>query len=512
MTIKHLISLLGLGLVLIPGIAAHSEPSNYDPETFITELSPDTFDDFIQNEELVLIKFYTLWCKHCQAFAPVFIQASKQLHAEKPLVKLAQVDCMVHDALCRRFNIDTYPSLKITRKGGEVYDYIGGRNAYGIVKHMVAESFPITQSVGDTGALLQARAKSSIVLYDSDPASALAQAFATTAAHLRGAGSFVSVADPAVIAASGAEDGSVVAYNAFGLENHTLRYERAGDPSDELLHLKRWCTRVYTPLVQVYNHNVEASYGVIGKPLLVVFGKEMDPVTNPSGVKYIVNRVKKLALELVDKVSCVIMDVTQDDYNRCDFTWVRKYGVAIFDYENSLKYCLDDALTEKMIRPKDISDFAHGYVEGKIQPFFRAQQAPEAEEGAVRTVVRAQVVDEFLRDKNDRAYLLEVFTPWCSLCEDLRPTYEKLAEEYLPMGHRFEFARIDATKNDLPKEYATNGYPTLFWVEAGKGSTPVAYEDLSFEREKIVEFIEKNLDQDKNKRSDSDTENRKDEL
>lgn len=513
MTIKRLISLLLLLIFTATLVRSEENGIHYNPETFITELTKDTFDGFVQNEDLVLVKFFAPWCKHCQAFSSVFIQASKQLHAEKPTVKLAEVDCMVQDSLCHRYNIEGYPSLKIFRKGGEVYDYIGGRNAYGIVTHMVAESFPITQSIGDTGALLAARSKSTIVLYDSDPASPLSQAFAKTAAHLRGAGPFVSVSDAAVIAASGAADGSVVAYNAFGVANRTLRYERASDVSDELLYLKRWCTRVYTPLVQVYSHNVEASYGVIGKPLLVVFAKEMDPVTNPSGIKYIVNRLRALALELVDKVSCVIMDVTQDDYNRCDFTWVRKYGVAIIDYENSLKYCMDDALTERMIRPQDVSAFAHSYVDGKIQPFFKAQKAPEVDEGAVRTVVRDQVVGEFLRDENERSYLLEVYTPWCSLCEDLRPTYEKLAEEYLPMGHAFEFAKIDATKNDLPKEYATNGYPTLFWVEAGKGSAPVAYENLSFDREKIVEFIEMNLNRNKNKKEkESDAENNKDEL
>lgn len=477
-----------LPLLLFSAIATASEEENY-----ITDLTLDNFDDFVTTEELVLVKFYMPWCKHCQRFASEFVKAAKALHAEKPSIKLAQVDCMLYDALAMRYNIKEYPSLKIFRKGGEVYDYVGGRNAYGITKHMISESFPITQSIGDTGALALTRERSTIVLYDSDPASPLATAYVKTAANLRGSGTFDHVTDPDIIKASGVPDGSVYAYNAFGVKDKTLVYERAAAADEEFTNLKKWCTRIYTPLVQLYTHNVEATYGTIGKPLLIVFAKDMDPVTNPSGIKYIVNRLKKVALEHVDDVSCVIMDVSHDDYGKCDFTYVRKYGVAIMDHIAGLKYCLDDALTEKVLKPDVIADFARAYVSGTLEPFFKSEKVHEVYDGVIRPLVRSQLVEDFLTDQNEQSYLLEVYTPWCSLCEDIRPTYEMLAELYLPMAHRFEFAMIDATKNDLPREYATNGYPTLFWVEAGKGSKPEVYEDMTFNRELIEEFISKKL-------------------
>lgn len=466
---------------------------------YVTKLTPETFDDFVNSEELVLVKFYAPWCKHCQRFATEFIKAAKDLHAKKPVVKLAEVDCMLHDTLCIRYGIKEYPSLKVFRKDGhgEAYDYVGGRNAYGIVQYMVAESYPVTRSVTDAGDLSASQGGSTVVLYESDPASVLAAAYAKTAEFLRGTGAFEHVSDPALIAASGAADGSVVAYNVFGVANMTLQYTRAEDPADEYTALKRWCTRVYTPLVQVYNHNVEAMYGVIGRPLLVAFGKNMDPLANPSGVKYLANRLRKVALEYYDKLSCVIMDVTHNDYNKCEFTYVRKYAVAIIDYANNLKYCLDDALTASALKPDDVRTFAGSYVNGTLAPFYKSQPPPEAyDDGdAVLPIVRSQVVDEFLADANEQTFFMEVYTPWCSLCEDLRPTWERLAEEYLPLGHRFVFAKIDATKNDLPKEYAVNGYPTLFWIPAGKGSKPEVYDSMKFDRENLVEFITKKLNE-----------------
>ena len=85
------------------------EPPPYD---FVldgaVELTLDNWDDYHPGR--VFIKFYEPGCPFCQMLAPVWHEFA--LAAKKLPVTIAQVDCRVERDLCRREQMDGYPTLR----------------------------------------------------------------------------------------------------------------------------------------------------------------------------------------------------------------------------------------------------------------------------------------------------------------------------------------------------------------------------------------------------------------
>ena len=59
----------------------------------------------------VLLEFYAHWCPACQRFAPVYEQAARALDGSG--VTVARVDCADEGALCTRFGVRSYPTLRV---------------------------------------------------------------------------------------------------------------------------------------------------------------------------------------------------------------------------------------------------------------------------------------------------------------------------------------------------------------------------------------------------------------
>lgn len=111
-------------LSLLGVTAAASSAADTDSATSnVISLTTDTFDDFVKEHELVLAEFFAPWCGHCKALAPKYEDAATELKDKNiPLVK---VDCTVEEELCRTYEVDGYPTLKVFR-GPESHTPYGG--------------------------------------------------------------------------------------------------------------------------------------------------------------------------------------------------------------------------------------------------------------------------------------------------------------------------------------------------------------------------------------------------
>ncbi len=72
-----------------------------------TDLSMETLQSTIDDNEIVLIDFWAAWCGPCRSFAPTYEKVSE----EYPNIVFAKVDTEAHQELAGQFQIRSIPTL-----------------------------------------------------------------------------------------------------------------------------------------------------------------------------------------------------------------------------------------------------------------------------------------------------------------------------------------------------------------------------------------------------------------
>lgn len=114
-----------LVLSLLGATAVTAAEPAADADSAVVSLTKDTFDSFVKEHGLVLAEFFAPWCGHCKALAPKYEEAAKELQERDiPLVK---IDCTEEEELCRTYDVDGYPTLKVFRGPDSPKPYGGAR-------------------------------------------------------------------------------------------------------------------------------------------------------------------------------------------------------------------------------------------------------------------------------------------------------------------------------------------------------------------------------------------------
>lgn len=100
----------------------------------ITITNTQEFDDAINNNELILMKFFAPWCAHSKALIPEYEKAATMLKSDN--ITLAEIDCTVNNEVCNRYGLQGYPTMQIFRKGRASDVYPHERTTNSIVKFM----------------------------------------------------------------------------------------------------------------------------------------------------------------------------------------------------------------------------------------------------------------------------------------------------------------------------------------------------------------------------------------
>ena len=82
--------------------------------TDVSHLTQDTFDDFIDNQQIVVVYFWAPWCEPCHQFKVTYENVcNDQKHCE---VKFASVNIEDEKSLGQDFNIRSVPTIIIFRE------------------------------------------------------------------------------------------------------------------------------------------------------------------------------------------------------------------------------------------------------------------------------------------------------------------------------------------------------------------------------------------------------------
>ena len=85
------------------------------------DLTKDTFETTIVDNDVVLVDFWAAWCGPCRSFAPTYEKVS----ADHPDVVFAKVDTEDQEELAGYFGIRSIPTLMIFRDQIGIYSQPG---------------------------------------------------------------------------------------------------------------------------------------------------------------------------------------------------------------------------------------------------------------------------------------------------------------------------------------------------------------------------------------------------
>ena len=143
--------------------SAENDKRNYD----IFTLSNTFYGNFIDNEEIVFLKYYAPWCGHCKQLAPIFVELAKEFHGR---IKFAEINCDENREICDKEDLQGFPTLALFRRDRYKQVYKGERT-FEKMKTWLDEMLlpPIVDIPKAKIAELQQKVDYSFILLDAEP-------------------------------------------------------------------------------------------------------------------------------------------------------------------------------------------------------------------------------------------------------------------------------------------------------------------------------------------------------
>ncbi|CAI7568132.1 unnamed protein product [Penicillium pancosmium] len=466
---------LVLSLLGATAAVSAAEPAA-DAASDVHTLTTDTFKDFVKEHDLVLAEFYAPWCGHCKALAPKYEEAATELKSKNiPLVK---VDCTEEEELCRDYDVDGYPTLKVFRGAEDPKPYGGARQTDSIVSYMTKQSMPAVSDVTEDN-LEEFKTLDKIVIigYVGSDDKTADKSFADFAESQRDNYLFGVSHDAAIAKAEGAKQPSIVLYKDF--DEKKAVYDGKLDEES----LLKWVKTASTPLVGELGPETYSKYMAAGLPLAYIFAE-----TAEEREKF-AEDFRPIAEKHRGEINIVTLDAKLFGAHASNLNLEPETfpAFAIQETAKNAKYPYDQT---KKIDAKEVGKFIKNVLAGKVEASIKSEPIPETQEGSV-TVIVGKNYQEVVLD-NEKDVLVEFYAPWCGHCKALAPKYDELAALYADVPEFKEkvvVAKVDATANDVPD--SITGFPTIKLYPAGKKDEPVEYNG-SRTVEDLVTFIKEN--------------------
>ena len=413
--------------------------------------TPENFHETIK-EGVIMVEFYAPWCTHCKKLEPEWESAATELKGQATFMKF---DATTDESLARGYGVKGFPTIKVF-VDGEVGDYEGERTAKALVAFAKRRlSSPVVE-ISDAEALAAFKADNvvGIVLYTS-PNSDVFKSFDRNAKALRETVPFAVVYDSVLLGEYTLD--SIVMFKRF--EENESRFE--GDIADRKA-FEKWVLVEAFPLLGEIGPDNYRNYVKRGFPLAWLF---VDPSVEDATLE-VQKLVRGVASKYKGALSFVYLPIQDGNY----LQMVRRFGLTGDKYP---VFAIDAAENKYFAYSEDqdisaeaLEEFCSKFVNGSLERTVKSEAVPEvAEVDGLTTVVGKTFLSVVKNTTND--VLLVLHAPWCGHCKHLAPTYGSLASALRDVP-TITVAQMDATTNDPSEDFDVQGFPSIFFIPAGK--------------------------------------------
>jgi len=98
----------------------HRNPYSLFPEGEVVVLSDKTFSNFIMGEHMTVVMYHIDWCSPCQNMMSALEFVAEKTIAFKGDIKIATLDCGLHEDICVEQDAEMYPTFVAYRNGEEL--------------------------------------------------------------------------------------------------------------------------------------------------------------------------------------------------------------------------------------------------------------------------------------------------------------------------------------------------------------------------------------------------------
>ncbi|KAG8082069.1 hypothetical protein GUJ93_ZPchr0014g46644 [Zizania palustris] len=472
---------LAIAVVLSSCPAVADVDASRELKEAVLTLDAGNFSEVVAKHQFIVVEFYAPWCSHCKQLAPEYEKAASVLRKNDPPVALAKVDAYDerNKELKDKYGAHAYPTIKIIKnEGSDVRGYGGPRDADGIVEYLKRQVGAASLELRSVGEASQSIGNKGVILVGVFPefGGSEYENFMAVAEKMRADYDFYHTSDAGIL--------------PRGDRSLKGPFVRLFKPFDEL----------FVDSEDFDKDALEKFIEVSGFPMVVTY--DADPTnlkfleryySTPSAkamlfVSFSDDRIESFKSQTheaarqfsADNISFLIGDVADADRVFQYFGLKESDVPLLFVIASTGKYL------NPTMDPDQIIPWIKQYKYGNLTPYVKSEPIPKANDQPIKVVV-ADNIDDIVFNSGKNV-LLQFYAPWCGHCRKFTPILEEIAVSFQD-DHDIVIAKMDGTANDIPTDFAVDGYPTLyFYSSSGK---LLSY-DGARTAEEIISFINEN--------------------
>nr|CAB3487096.1 unnamed protein product [Digitaria exilis] len=439
-------SILLAGIFLLAGpYLAEAEYAVELGEAVLT-LDASNFSEVVAKHQFIVVEFYAPWCGHCKQLAPEqYEKAAAILRKHDPLVALAKLDAYDerNKEIKDKYQVHSYPTIKIIENGGNnVRGYGGPRDADGIVEYLKKQVGPASIELKSAEEAAHIIGDKRVVLVGVFPkfAGVDYENFMAMAEKKRSDYDFFHTSDAGILPRGDQTiKGPVVRLFKPFDELFVDSQDFDKDALEKFIEVSGFPT-VVTFDADPTNHKFLERYYSTPSAKAMLFLNFSD-----DRIEAFRSQIQEAAKQFsANNISFLIGDVEAADRA------FQYFGLK----EDDVPLLFVLAQGGKYLNPTIDPDQY-----GNLTPYVKSEPIPKVNDQPVKVVV-ADSIDDIVFNSGKNV-LLEFYAPWCGHCRKLAPILEEVAVS-MQDDEDVVIAKMDGTANDIPTDFAVEGYPTIY--------------------------------------------------